>query len=220
MGGEGGPVGFACDACGLSAAYAELLSFEQGRSKRTVRTAGCPNHYSHCTGKPGVAGCGAVSGEGTGTEAVATGRVFELPASPVLIAAPSDYTPLLCDLGPTGVALNGVPFFSAALDGHCAQLDQHASAFWESLDFCGGSVLSDGIYGYRVPPSCLHAQAEAARHSPGDGHSPQLGWALDGFPVYGPYGPGGRRMAHAEQGCAGPLCLDECGGLPMEHQLV
>ena len=26
---------------------------------------------------------------------------------------------------------------------------------------------------------------------PGEGHSPQLGWSLDGFPVYGPYGPGG-----------------------------
>ena len=71
-----------------------------------------------------------------------------------------------------------------------------------------------------VPERLLDAQAEAAGHSPGDGHSPQLGWALDGFPVYGPYGPGGRRMAHAEQGCAGPLCLDECGGLPMELQLV
>ena len=33
----------------------------------------------------------------------------------------------------------------------------------------------------------------------------------------GPDGPGGRRMAHAEQGCAGPLCLDECGGCLWQH---
>jgi hypothetical protein len=26
---------------------------------------------------------------------------------------------------------------------------------------------------------------------PGEGHSPQMGWSIDGFPVYGPFGPGG-----------------------------
>jgi len=25
--------------------------------------------------------------------------------------------------------------------------------------------------------------------APDDGHSPQIGWSLDGFPVYGPFEP-------------------------------
>ena len=29
-----------------------------------------------------------------------------------------------------------------------------------------------------------------------DGHSPQVGWSFDGFPVYGPFGPGGVAIAN------------------------
>ena len=91
---------------------------------------------------------------------MATGRQFDIPAAPVLIVAPSEYTRRDCDLEPIGVALNGVPIFSPALDRTCTQLDELADAAWAAIDFCGGSVLAGGEYGYRVPPSCLHAQAK------------------------------------------------------------
>ena len=40
----------------------------------------------------------------------------------------------------------------------------------------------------------------------------------DGFPIYGPQGPGGTRMQHAAQGCTGDYCLDACSGLEMARR--
>lgn len=69
-----------------------------------------------------------------------------------------------------------------------------------------------GDYHYHFPASCLETQIGNLS----DGHSPQIGWALDGFPIYGPFGPGGTVMSHTEQGCSGTYCLDGCSGLEME----
>jgi len=43
-----------------------------------------------------------------------------------------------------------------------------------------------------------------------------VGWALDGFPIYGPLGPSGVAARHSAQGCAGDYCLDDCGGIEQE----
>jgi hypothetical protein len=44
--------------------------------------------------------------------------------------------------------------------------------------------------------------------------SPQIGWALDGFPVMGPFGPLGVHMKPCHSAGAHPtICLDECNGL-------
>jgi len=57
-------------------------------------------------------------------------------------------------------------------------------------DCCSGhSEPSSSIYHYHYPPSCLLAQIDNPYKA--DGHSPQIGWSYDGFPVYGPLGPGG-----------------------------
>ena len=46
-------------------------------------------------------------------------------------------------------------------------------------------------------------------------HSPQLGWAVDGFPLYGPLGPKGVPMRPCGSPTAHPqLCLDKCNGEP------
>ena len=42
-------------------------------------------------------------------------------------------------------------------------------------------------------------------------HSPQVGWAADGFPVYGPRGEHGTLMKACGSTIDGP-CLDACGG--------
>lgn len=59
------------------------------------------------------------------------------------------------------------------------------------------------------------ADAGAIAQSPlRAGLSPQLGWALDGFPVYGPRGPKGVFMRRCGLPGAHPtLCLDYCNGL-------
>ena len=38
----------------------------------------------------------------------------------------------------------------------------------------------------------------------------------DGFPIYGPKGPGGVAMTHTDQGCSGAYCLDGCSGMELE----
>ena len=44
-------------------------------------------------------------------------------------------------------------------------------------------------------------------------HSPLIGWAFDGFPVYGPHGPGGDLIYPCSHPSANlSSCLDECGG--------
>ena len=62
-----------------------------------------------------------------------------------------------------------------------------------------------------MPPVCLLRQLGATEGAP----SPQVGWALDGFPVYGPLGPNGvvMKTCTVTGGTSGvDTCTDECAG--------
>lgn len=113
-------------------------------------------------------------------------------------------------------------------------------------DKCGGRVDELGVYNYKTLPSCLLKQLEALRvndevisrttndHSgmPSPGinatvvsrgglHSIQIGWAVDGFPVYGPLGPEGKPMLPCDLATSDPVfCLDRCGGYMGEMRYV
>ena len=56
--------------------------------------------------------------------------------------------------------------------------------------------------------------AQANKEAPiAGGHSPQIGWAQDGFPIYGPLGPGGVEIRNCgTAGADATYCQDECGG--------
>ncbi len=72
----------------------------------------------------------------------------------------------------------------------------------ETFDACFGHQPGSGQYHHHIQPICLRAQlndnVEPLRSgrtgtiyrekSSGLSHSPILGWALDGYPIYGPYG--------------------------------
>jgi uncharacterized protein (TIGR03437 family) len=78
------------------------------------------------------------------------------------------------------------------------------AAFGESqtFDSCEGHQPGSGTYHYHVNPVCLRAQlndnvvlvknsrvgAFYKERASGFTHSPILGWAQDGYPIYGPYG--------------------------------
>ena len=179
--------GDACAADGSSAAYTETISTAQGVMKRTIVTNGCPNHESYCTGKPGPAPTCKDKGEqGSDTEAVEQDVNVDIPANPIL---KSSYTPgeLDCSMGAIAYALNGIGFYSGAVgydaDGNCPQLDvADPEAEWISFDCCTGHSDYDAAYHYHFPPSCLLAQANKAAPV-SDGHSAQVGWAEDGFPI-------------------------------------
>ncbi|CAK9091755.1 Putative glycosyl hydrolase ecdE [Durusdinium trenchii] len=126
--------------------------------------------------------------------------------------------------GPVGFALNGVPFFKP-FDKHGDDtVSVHSIGYSGHLtDLCNGSP-HEGIYGYRSNPVCLYPappqtaasipQTKTGKHFPfvfdKDGvsnpdpgqRSPKLGYALDGFPIFGPFDENGSL----------PDDLDECNG--------
>lgn len=193
-----------CDKCGADASYSEVIA----NDVRTVTTNGCPNHYSICTGKPGISVCGGVGAEGTDTETKTSDKTFAIPATPMLAASSEDVS---CDLGYLGLAFNGVSFYSGAVDTKCTQLDPaDATGEWSGFDYCSGHSQRTGDYHYHFPPSCLIAQSTDLT----GGHSAQLGWNRDGFPIYGPKGKDG--IAVKNCGAAGAdaqVCQDACGGI-------
>ena len=113
-----------------------------------------------------------------------------IPASPVLrdtwastlgLGTSSDSSDgrVTCELDSLGVALNGVGIFGGAVDTQCTGIDiDDTSSEWSTFDCCGGHAAS-GAYHYHFPPSCLIAQIGDLT----DGHSPQVGWSYDGFPI-------------------------------------
>ncbi len=229
----------ACAEDGSSAAYTETVSTAQGVTKRTIAATGCPNHESYCTGKPAnKPTCDEEGKKGSGTETTDQDLNVDVPANPKLLSD-SDWAAVLadaatvpagsatetattssldCEMGGIAYALNGVVFYSGAvgnkqLDPPCPQLDIYdATAEWISFDCCSGHSSGTGGYHYHFPPSCLIAQANKEAPIAG-GHSAQIGWAQDGFPIYGPLGPGGVEIRNCgASGADATYCQDKCGG--------
>ena len=78
--------------------------------------------------------------------------------------------------GPIGVAANGVVFYNPF--DHIAEAD----AVWR-LDRCCGHPSPNSQYHYHKYPVCV----KSPWADDGEGHSPVIGFAFDGYPVYGPY---------------------------------
>jgi hypothetical protein len=107
---------------------------------------------------------------------------FKITRNPVQNSGAPVNTPL----GHTGVWSNGVSIFNAK-DGmsYNNQGNWNRNAyFWEgcSFDACLGHPAPNGEYHHHVTPDCLYD------HTNGAVHSPIIGYAFDGFPIYGAYG--------------------------------
>lgn len=110
---------------------------------------------------------------------------IELPLSPTIASAPACLT-----AGAIGVLLTGTVFF----DGLDA-LNRDAVAH-EIQDACQGHPEVSGTYHYHNLTLCMQDN--------GGGHSPLMGYAFDGFGIYGHYGEGGVELTNED--------LDECHG--------
>jgi hypothetical protein len=95
-------------------------------------------------------------------------------------------------MGPIGIAKNGVAIFNALDAG-----DRDAVAH-EVQDSCGGHPQQSGVYHYHDIPSCL-TRGESKHRASG-----LVGYALDGYPIYGPRGHGGKLLTNED--------LDACHG--------
>ena len=89
-------------------------------------------------------------------------------------------------LGHTGVWTNGVSVFNVS-DGmsyNNAGVWNRNAYFWEgsSFDNCLGHPQQNGEYHHHVSPNCLYNINDSTHHSP------LIGYAFDGYPIYGAYG--------------------------------
>lgn len=108
---------------------------------------------------------------------------FTMPARPVVAAAP---TPLRAQ--PFGIAVNGVLFDPGTAEywhndrGSGWHYEAKGNAFSLGLDANNAHVQPNGAYHYHGIPLAL-----VARLSGGEPAMTLLGWAADGFPIYGPW---------------------------------
>jgi hypothetical protein len=79
------------------------------------------------------------------------------------------------NMGPIGLAANGIVFFNPFDAGN-----RDAS---NMMDYCCGHPNQNGVYHYHKYPICINSPWA----DEGKEHSPLIGWAFDGFPIYGPY---------------------------------
>ncbi|HZZ28045.1 MAG TPA: YHYH protein, partial [Pirellulales bacterium] len=112
---------------------------------------------------------------------------FYIPLNPKPAAKPTK-TPF----GPIGVAINGIPFYNQynAEGGDAVKL--------EVFDSCCGHPDPQGRYHYHKYPVCVKSPFK----DPEGEHSPLIGYAFDGYAIYGPNGEDGKP----------PTDLDECNG--------
>ena len=107
--------------------------------------------------------------------------VFKFPLAPVQNTG----TLTVVGLGHIGTWVNGVSIYNAKdANSYNSQGIWHQTAlFFEgaSFDSCLGHPAPNGEYHHHVSPRCLYDPLDSTHHSP------IIGFAYDGFPVYGAY---------------------------------
>jgi hypothetical protein len=133
----------------------------------------------------------------------------EQTAVPAVYSAPISLTPELQDTPQTrdaalGVAVNGVPIYDYTGGGEMSEADlhhhqtRHDTILTKQLDTCGGHAGRGDDYHYHTKPNCMIDTMA----NPGD--DAILGWAFDGFPIYGDNNPDGSSIEAS--------ALDVCNG--------
>lgn len=83
-----------------------------------------------------------------------------------------------------GILLNGVSIYNA-LDGYTYNCVWQRDAYvfeGVSFDSCNGHADGTGEYHNHANPVCMY------KSNVSTAHSPLIGYAFDGWPIYGPYG--------------------------------
>ncbi len=121
--------------------------------------------------------------------------LLRLPTNPEMAAEPS-----CVPMGMIGFTLSGAAIYNAVDAG-----GQDAAAH-ELQDKCDGHPQEAGQYHYHSLSPCMPHGRDAS------GGSELIGYALDGFGVYGPYDASGRKLTNADldacHGKVGPVMWD------------
>ena len=114
---------------------------------------------------------------------------WKIPLNPAVAATTTSAVD-----GPIGVAINGVPIFNPCKQGGCQNGDTKVLG---ELDICNGHAGRADDYHYHAAPTCVMA---AKPSSYWDTHP--VGWALDGFAIYG-YNNADGKVAPRDSICGG-----------------
>ncbi|PJI84419.1 YHYH protein [Yoonia maricola] len=126
-------------------------------------------------------------------------------AAPIILEPTLGNTPLTRDAA-LGVAVNGVPIYDYTAGGEMTEADlahhqaEHDTVQTEQLDACGGHAGRGDDYHYHAEPTCMIQEMANV------GDDAIIGWAFDGFPIYGDNNPDGTTIAEGDLGvCNGQI---------------
>lgn len=166
-----------------SVTWQSQLSSALSGSSRVITANNLP---SHATGTFPISSSDPVYQYDKNPNAIAAQSIsLTLPADPAESSQPS-----CVGMGAIGIMLTGAVLFNGFdAAGHDANAN-------EMQDACAGHPQSSGMYHYhRLSPCATDTSS---------GHSALMGYALDGFGIYGPNGSDGKALTDAD--------LDECHG--------
>ena len=155
-------------------------------SKSGTATVACDGSYAY-VGSNGIATHSMMDGITATNLQVPIPQNFlgangwKIPLTPAIATTPTQVLD-----GPVGVAINGVPIFNPCKQGGCAPPSGGDTKLLGELDTCNGHAGRADDYHYHAAPTCLMA-GQAANYW--DTHP--LGWALDGFAIFGYNDPNG-----------------------------
>jgi len=188
-----------CATDGSDYEYSETLNTYW----RKITYNGCPNHrHTNAIGD-------------NPNKAVKSSMTFRVPRYPMYDE--DQQVDLSSQGGAIGVTRAGTQIYSpygGPTYGTVTKYSKSAPYIeGDTFDECGAhsSTSSSVSYHHHIPPSCLLQQLNQTDSA----HSPQVGWAADGFPVYGPRGPNGVMMQTCTEtgGTYGTdVCTDDCTG--------
>ena len=138
-----------------------------------IKTNGIPSHdVGPFSGNPNIP--------------AAQNRTARIPRAPQVQTS----TKTNVGLGNVGIMINGATFFDprdAMSYNNQNVWHQNANVFEAvSFDNAPGHPQQQGVYHYHQKPISLLNQIDPG--NTGQHHSPLIGFAFDGFPIYGPYG--------------------------------
>lgn len=190
---------FSSAASSLTPALAHEAELHCSAVKESVEEAGFANTVDvSCEDGAAIITSNTYPDHELMTGIVGTNEQVPVPAKNY--AAPIPLAPELGDTPQTrdaalGLAVNGVPIFDYTGGGEMSADDllhhqtQHDTLLTHQLDVCGGHAGRGDDYHYHVKPVCMIEQMGNA------GDSAIIGWAFDGFPIYGDNNPDGSAIA-------------------------
>lgn len=160
------------------------IKFDESNPNITISGNGLPNH---ATGDFPINSGSTAYQYDRNPNSISSQRIsYAIPTNPKVASKPT-----CLPMGTIGIALSGGVFFNA-LDA-----DKRDAVANEIFDACEGHPQQQGQYHYHHNSPCFD-------HGKVDEHSPLLGYALDGFGIYGSRGEAGKVLTNND--------LDECHG--------